>query len=128
MTQCSDVTSSTTGSTDGLVFVACGLEAGPPGHEKPGRRQVVINGKRVQTVDIHAHCAVPEALALMGQELAGPGLRPDLDMATEVDLRLKTMDEQGIDVEALSINPNWYGVEDRDLASEIIQIQNQALA
>ncbi|MBT5895041.1 MAG: amidohydrolase, partial [Rhodospirillaceae bacterium] len=46
----------------------------------------------------------------------------------EIDLRIKTMDEQGIDVEALSINPNWYRVEDRDLAKQIIEIQNQALA
>ena len=43
-------------------------------------------------------------------------LRTDLDMATEVDLRIKVMDDQGIDVEALSINPNWYKVADRDLA------------
>jgi len=26
------------------------------------RREVVVNGKRVKTVDVHAHCAVPEAL------------------------------------------------------------------
>ncbi len=128
MIRLTDVTSSTVGSTDGLVFVTCGLEAEPPPHETPIRREVAINGKRVRTVDIHAHCAVPEALALMDLKLAGPGLRTDLDMATEVDLRIKAMDEQGIDVEALSINPNWYGVADRDLAKQIIQIQNQALA
>jgi len=85
------------GSANGLVFVACGLEAGPPTRAGGRRREVVINGKRVKTVDIHAHCAVPEALALMGQELAGPGLRTDLDMATEVDLRIKVMDEQGLE-------------------------------
>ncbi len=128
MTSGTEITSSTTGSTDGLVFVACGLAAGPSTHEKPGRREVVIDGKRVRTVDIHAHCAVPEALALMGQKLAGPGLRTDLDMTTEVDLRIQTMDAQGIDIEALSINPNWYEVADQDLARQIIQLQNQALA
>jgi aminocarboxymuconate-semialdehyde decarboxylase len=37
------------------------------------------------------------------------------------------MDEQGIDVEALSINPYWYGA-DRDVARELIRIQNEALA
>lgn len=117
------------GPADGLVFVGCGLEGGPPAtEENPRRREVVVNGRRVRTVDIHAHCAVPEALALMGYELAGPGLRPDLDMAAEVEGRLETMDRQGIDIEALSINPNWYGVEDRDLAKQIIEIQNRALA
>ncbi len=128
MTHSTEVTSSTVGTGDGLVFVTCGLEAGPVAHEKSKRRKVVCDGKHVRTVDIHAHCAVPEALALMGHELAGPGLRTDLDMATAVDVRIKTMDEQGIDIEALSINPNWYRVDDRDLAKQIIGIQNQALA
>ncbi len=123
-----DFTATTAGAPDGLVFVTCGLEVEPPTQKKPKRREVVINGTRVRTVDIHAHCAVPEALALMGEKLAGPGLRIDLDLATEVDLRIKTMDEQGIDIEALSINPNWYGVADQDLAKQIIQIQNQTLA
>ena len=76
---------------------------------------------------MHAHCAVPEALALMNLKLAGLGLRTDLDMATQVAVRLQAMDEQGIDVEALSINPNWYKV-DRDLAKQVIQIQNEKLA
>jgi aminocarboxymuconate-semialdehyde decarboxylase len=124
----SDLTQSMAGSANGLVFVACGTETGPATQARSGRREVAINGKRVKTVDIHAHCAVPEALALMGLELAGPGLRTDLDMATEVALRMQVMDEQGIDVEALSINPNWYKVADRDLAKNIIQIQNEKLA
>jgi len=41
--------------------------------------------------------------------------------------RLKAMDEQGIDVEALSINPYWYKA-DRDVARELIRIQNEKLA
>jgi len=44
-----------------------------------------------------------------------------------VAVRLQAMDEQGIDVEALSINPNWYKT-DRDLAKQIIKIQNEKLA
>ena len=116
------------GALGGLVFTGCGLLPTAPAHAQTKRREVVVNGRRVKTVDIHAHCAVPEALALMGLKLAGPGLRTDLDMASEVGLRLKTMDEQGIDVEALSINPNWYQITDRDLAKKIIQIQNEKLA
>jgi len=41
--------------------------------------------------------------------------------------RLRAMDEQGIDVEALSINPYWYKAE-RDVAKELIRIQNEKLA
>src|SRR5205809_2982785 len=63
----------------------------------------------------------------MSLKLGGPSLRPDLHMATEVSTRLRAMDEQGIDVEALSINPNWYAA-DRDLATQICRIQNEKLA
>ena len=37
------------------------------------------------------------------------------------------MDEQGIDVEALSINPYWYKAE-RDVARALIKLQNEKLA
>src|ERR1051326_8218755 len=37
------------------------------------------------------------------------------------------MDEQGIDVEALSINPTWYSAE-RDVAERVVSIQNERLA
>ena len=129
MIHSTDPTPGVAATADGLVFVGCGLQPpGPISHEAPRRREVVVNGQRVRTVDIHAHCAVPAALALLGHELGGPGLRPDLDMAGGFDLRLAAMDAQGIDVEALSINPNWYRVDDCDLAERIIDIQNQALA
>jgi len=122
-----DFLGSTGSALAGLVFVGCDLMSAPGASAQPGRREVVVNGKRAKTVDIHAHCAVPEALALMNLKLQGPGLRPDLDMESAVDLRLKAMDAQGIDMEALSINPNWYKVE-RDLAEKIISIQNEKLA
>jgi len=117
----------TTGTLAGLAFVGCDLLAATPARAQGRRREVVVNGKRVKTVDIHAHCAVPEALALMGQKLGGPSLRPDLDMVTQVSVRLSAMDEQGIDVEALSINPSWYKL-DRDLAKQVCQVQNEKLA
>jgi hypothetical protein len=34
------------------------------------RREVVVGGRRVKTIDVHAHCVVPEALALLGLTLA----------------------------------------------------------
>ncbi|MBS0243175.1 MAG: amidohydrolase [Proteobacteria bacterium] len=116
-------------SAGAIVFTSCEGAAGNSATPTSGsRRQTVVAGKRVRTIDIHAHCAVPAALALMGQKLGGPGLRTDLDMASEVGLRLATMDAQGIDMEALSINPNWYRIADRDLAARIIEIQNETLA
>lgn len=117
------------GAMAGLAFVRCGLMSATPAQAQARRREVVVNGRRVKTVDVHAHCAVPEAMALMGLKLGLPGstLPPLLHMATQASDRIRAMDEQGIDVEALSINPYWYKA-DRDVASQLIKIQNEKLA
>ena len=117
------------GALAGLAFVGCDLLTSAPARAQPRRREVVVNGKRAKVVDMHAHCAVPEAMALMGMKLGtpGPATRSDLSMVTHVSERLRAMDEQGIDVEALSINPYWYKA-DRDLARQLIQLQNEKLA
>jgi len=111
--------------TPDVVFTTCHLQSATPGYaEAPaaGRRQVVVNGKRVKTVDVHAHCAVPAANALVGRTLETNSL-----LKEDIPTRLRAMDAQGIDVEALSINPFWYKA-DRDVAAKVIQIQNEALA
>lgn len=112
-----------------IGFVGCALRSpatqdGPQGGGSAPhahRREVVVNGTRVRTVDIHAHCAVPDAMAVIGHPLENPGLLMD-DTAT----RIAAMDAQGLDVSALSINPYWYHAE-RDAAAELIRIQNEAL-
>jgi aminocarboxymuconate-semialdehyde decarboxylase len=90
----------------------------------PRKRQVVVAGRRVKTIDVHAHCIIPEAYALLGLQVSdhrGPGIE-------EVGpRRMREMDAQGIDVEALSINPRWYRAE-RDIAEKVISIQNEGLA
>jgi len=55
------------GALAGLAFVGCSLSsASPTPSPVPGRRrEVVVNGKRVKTVDIHAHTIVPEAAAVI---------------------------------------------------------------
>jgi aminocarboxymuconate-semialdehyde decarboxylase len=108
-----------------IVFVDCSVTnaaepLSPSGGGTAPRRQVILDGRRVKTVDVHAHCAVPEAMALMGMKVPTEGLL----MGPE---RLRAMDAQGIDVEALSINPYWYTAE-RDLARQLIRIQNEKLA
>src|SRR5919109_2147470 len=117
------------GAVAGLAFVGCDLMAPAAAQAQPRRREFVVNGRRAKVVDIHAHCAVPEAMALMGLKLGAPGssLPPLLHMATQVGERLRAMDEQGIDVEALSINPYWYKA-DREVATQIIKLQNEKLA
>src|SRR5690242_11223875 len=92
------------GALTGLAFIGCGLS--PASAQAPQRRrEVVVNGKRVRTIDVHAHCHVPQANALMGLKVT----LPVLVVSPE---RIEAMDAQGIDVEALSINPIfWYKAE-----------------
>ncbi len=91
--------------------------------QRSTRRDVAIGGKRIKTVDVHAHCSIPEAMALMSATLPGPHQL----LFSKVEDRLQAMDEQGIDIEALSINPFWYKAE-RDVAAALIKIQNEKLA
>ncbi len=102
----------------------CGNYAGAGAAPAGGaRRQIMVGGKRVKTIDVHAHCVLPETLAMAGLKLEdqrGPGIG-------EVGLRrIREMDEQGMDVEAISINPFWYKVE-RDVAEKLIKTQNEKL-
>src|SRR5256886_16756479 len=121
-----DFLQTTGGALAGLAFVGCELMAAAPARAQGRRREVVVSGKRAKTVDVHAHCAVPEALALMNLKLGGPLYRPDLDMATAVAARLRAMDEQGIDPEPLSINPNW-DETDRDLGRRGFPVPQEQL-
>src|SRR5438128_5564442 len=114
--------SNAAGAMAGIAFVGCDLLSARDARAKSGRRrhEVVVSGRRVKTVDVHAHCAVPEAMALMGLKVEPKTLIMGQD-------RVRAMDEQGIDVEALSVNPYWYKAE-RDLARALIKLQNEKLA
>jgi len=123
-------TTPATSPQGGLVFTGCAMLSAAAetsshghGHAHAGsrRREVVVNGKRVKTVDVHAHCCVPAAMAVIKSPLEAPGLLMD-----DTSTRIAAMDAQGIDVEALSINPYWYRAG-RDAASELISIQNETL-
>ena len=113
----------------GVVAASCTIaHAAGQGAPASGvrRRKVTLAGRRVKTVDVHAHCAIPEALALMKLP-SGSSARWDNPQLFIGPDRLRIMDEQGIDVEALSINPFWYAAE-LDQAQKIIQIQNEKLS
>src|SRR5437762_13689283 len=113
-----------------IAFTGCEITAGlsaasgggggsaPHAH---GRREVVVAGKRVKTVDVHAHCVVPDAAKVINHPLEAPGL-----LWTNVGDRIAHMDKSGVDVEALSTNTFWYRAE-RDAAAELIRTQNAQL-
>ena len=118
------------GGAAGIVFCGCAMRD-PARAQQAGeaRLPVMVNGKRVKTIDVHAHCHFREAIALMGDE--APRVMPQTKGAQEhfivIAERLKGMDAQAIDLEVLSINPFWYR-KDRDTAAAIVKVQNEKLA
>ena len=127
------------GASVGFCYVNCSLVrafAGAPQSGTTGkRRQIMVGGRRVRTIDIHAHCYVdlhdliaghPEALISNGgpPTFDGPFLSPTKD----VDARLRHMDEHGIDIQAMSLAPAYNYWADRDLAGKIVARQNEQIA
>jgi aminocarboxymuconate-semialdehyde decarboxylase len=115
----------------GVVFCSCGLLQSAHG-QQPARQKlpVMVGGKRIKSIDVHAHCHFHEAGALLGDE-ADKVMQVPVNGADEafieIDKRLAVMDAQAVDMEVLSINPFWYN-RDRDLAAAIVKIQNEKLA
>src|SRR5579883_1441903 len=114
----------------GVVFAGCGWPAAASAQSVAAARPAMVNGRRIKTIDIHAHCFFREATALLGEEarrLTPPTIRGSDATYLSLEERLKSMDAQAVDMEVLSINPFWYERE-RDLAAEIVAIQNEKLA
>jgi predicted TIM-barrel fold metal-dependent hydrolase len=120
----------TAAAATGIVFCSCGLLHSAHA-QQPARQKlpVMVNGKRVKTVDVHAHCAFPDAMKLLGPSSAPPPppVRGAEEVSIEIDKRLAAMDSQAVDMEVLSINPVWYN-RDRDLAAQMVKLQNEKLA
>jgi aminocarboxymuconate-semialdehyde decarboxylase len=135
------------GATAGIVFARCCCAESArasalrrqqsPARPSVGskRAPVTINGQRVPVVDVHSHVRVPEAWELVKDRIAREGRYGDTQQANpdslgnilNVNKRLADLDEMGIDVQAVSINPFWYWAE-VDLARKVIQIQNEKIA
>jgi predicted TIM-barrel fold metal-dependent hydrolase len=118
------------GAAVGVVFAGCGWPDVASAQSLGAVRPVTVNGKRVKTIDVHAHCFFREATALLGEEarrLTPSTIRGSDATHLGIEERLKSMDAQAVDMEVLSINPFWYE-RDRDLAALIVAIQNENLA
>ncbi|HEV7619062.1 MAG TPA: amidohydrolase family protein [Burkholderiaceae bacterium] len=119
------------GTMAGMAFCSCGLLAAAHAQTKPDLRRgsPVIKGKRVKTIDAHAHCYFQDAIDLMGEE--AKGVMPPVKGAQEhfivIQNRLRAMDEQGIDMQVLSINPFWYR-KDPEVGRAICKLHNEKLA
>ena len=121
----------TAAAATGIFFCGCGFLHGARA-QRPVEYKLpfTVRGKRVKTIDVHAHCNFHEAGALLGEE--GPRLQTGTNNGAqetfiELGQRLAAMDAQAVDMEILSINTFWYDRE-RDLAAQIVKLQNEKLA
>ena len=106
--------------------VACGMRMAAAQIQ---RRQVTVAGRRVRTVDVHAHCAVPDVIDIVkGTQFERPA-RQQIDGSLGFpvnDQRIADMDRDGMDVQLMSINAFWYAA-DRDMARRIYDVQAKRL-
>ena len=114
-----------------IAFVDCHGAAPPRTVAQGAARPARLSRGPARTIDVHAHCAFPAAMALAGisyPDRHHPGL-PQVLKATEDEIpnRLAAMDAQGVDLQVLSINPFWHRA-DPDLARQIVALQNDGLA
>ena len=90
------------------------------------RKEIVIGGRRIKVIDIHAHCLFQEvAPVIRGTAMANVDLSDFLTMSPK---RLDQMDERGIDIAALSVNRFWWYAADAKRAQEIVRINDKGLA
>ena len=116
-------------AASGIAFCSCGMLEAAHAQPKAPRLPVKVGGKRVLTVDVHAHCYFREAINLMGDgaDKVLPPVKGVPEHFIVIEQRLREMDAMAIDMEVLSINPFWYG-KDRDTAAQIVKLQNEKLA
>src|ERR1041385_5714401 len=124
----------TCGSLAGLIFSGCGLPTAGHMHTHvaPARLPVMIRGKRIKTVDVHAHCYFQEALDVAGvkvEQVVPPvkGIPEHFIAGAAIEERLADMDAMAIDMEILSINTFWYRAES-DKVEAICKANNEKLA
>ena len=119
------------GAATGVAFCGCGLlNAAHAQGSAPRRQAVAVGGRRVKTIDVHAHCIFPEAAALAGitRERINAGVPGSRDSVIDnVEERFAVMDRQKVDMEVLSVNPFWYR-QPRDTAAQIVKISNEKMA
>ncbi len=80
----------------------------------------MVGGRRVRVIDVHAHCVIPVQEVVKGTPLARMGGGRGNNVLGPQ--RLQVMDQQGIDIQALSINGYWWYAADQDLARQIVRV------
>src|SRR3954468_6664065 len=110
--------------------VEAGLRSLQVGAAPGKRREPMLGGRRIRTVDVHAHCFVPEVWDLVKDTpalaaVAKASLTGPIVLGNEQ--RLIDMDAQGIDYQVINVNA-WGYSADRALARDLVQVQNEKIA
>jgi len=129
-------------SSSGVEFVGCEFsyhpdkptfEKNPTTLECQTHGPIMVNGKRMLTVDVHAHCQIIDAWPLVEGHPKLEGKNPYEDelkiRVADIPTRIKEMDEMGLDMQALSVTTfNHFNWAERDLAEALVKVQNEKLA
>ena len=113
--------------TSGALSGAAPRQVGAPAGK---RREISIGGRRVRTVDVHAHTFVPEVMDLVkNTPLADTAKTNAATKALPLGdpQRLIDMDAQGIDYQAINVNA-WGYSADRALARDLVALQNEKIS
>src|SRR5258708_10907918 len=103
----------------GVMFAGCSIlgnrmSAQQNGAAPPKRRQAMVGGRRVRTIDIHAHVIVPE-----GMVMAGRKIEPDngnIITGKMAEERFAEIDAWGVGMQTPSLQPVLC-----DLESELVE-------
>lgn len=118
----------------GAALCGCGFAQAQPAAGAL-RGPISIGGRRVRTIDMHAHLLVPDVYPLIesyeqAESDIGAFLRsPMAPRLTSIDGRLEDMDRQGIDMQALTLHfQHQHDWAERDLANDIVALLNERVA
>jgi len=118
----------------GVAFCSCAL-ARHGFAQQPARRQILVGGQRVRTIDMHAHVFINDAWPLVkdfpqtDKAMANLGASPMAVDGATMDRRFREMDRFGIDVHVISVHPSQFlYFLDPDLGARIVKMQNEKIA
>ncbi len=124
----------------GLLLCTCGVSAArafaaPFQSAASTRRQITIGGRRVRTIDMHAHVFVNEVWPLVkdlpqvDRAMANLGASAMAIDTASLDRRFREMDRVGIDVHVISVHPSQFlYFTDASLTARIVKMQNETIA
>jgi aminocarboxymuconate-semialdehyde decarboxylase len=118
----------------GVAAIAARFDVRPAHAQTPPatsvkRREVFVGRRRVKVVDVHGHFVEPSELDVVKDTNLAGNIRGNANGALVLGpQRIRAIDEQGIDVQVLSHQGGWWYGTNRDLARQLITVQNEKLA